>query len=802
MLVVRLILCLLLVAPFLVGQNLEAYLAGLKSVRLDPEQCYRVRDLFLEREDVRLYFTDGLLIFAEHADGRDIGAFFIAEEDTDSAEILIIPPISQERYSLTSFTGEGVLNRPFNHSVLLFSDDTADVLREGIATRSASTPDPEIGERLSRRWTPVFRNLLNNVALRIATDLLSDIPKSDGLFAAAIGGGVTGRFDVVVEPRAESEQLSIGQNVRRDGALFLEIWSRFTARSFRTGMREPVRFGGSITSYDIDVRLAHDLAVEVTAKASFLIEEPGRRAFPFGLSGMLEMTEIRVDGEAAEFVYDSNGTSTPDGHDLNIALLVLPKAPFPGETLELGFDYRGRLVELIDNDVYLVRSRMTWYPRGRYEPSDYRLTFHYPASLDLRATGRLVETTTNAVRKTSVFETEQPINLAGFNLGSYFSAVREIEDYRIEVVANRELESRLQARPNYPTKPPPSAGAGDPAQAGPRSRGLIQIPTAVSSQPGEQVENVANEVAQAFQYFLERFGPPITRDLSVTPVPDQYGQGFPGLVYAPTLSYLDPTMLPLSGMLPSQRAFYKEALFPHEISHQWWGNLVAVNDTSDAWLVEALATYSALLYLEQAHETEALARFLSYYQTNLLRRNLDGDRTESAGPLVLGDRLTSSRFPNALGIIIYGKGAWVMHMLRAEIGDKAFAELLNSLPRDFAETRLTTETFQKAVAAYLPADSSDADLSDFFDQWIYGTGMPRLSVTWSQKRGQIEGELTQRDVPDYFSVPVTIEFATSRGPVRRQVRTGGPVTEFSFAIAETVVGVSLDPDRRLLASID
>ena len=196
----RVIFTFLLLASLLRGQAVEDYLTQVKGLQLDPQQCYRVRDLFLEREDVKFYFTDGLLIFAEPIDGREVGAFFIAQEERDSAEILVIPPTGQERYSMASFTGDGVLSRPFNHVMLLFSDDTADVLRAGLGVSSPAGADPDQGAVLSRSWSPVLRNLLDGASVRIATDLLADMPKPDGFLAAAVGSAAT-RFDVKTSRR-------------------------------------------------------------------------------------------------------------------------------------------------------------------------------------------------------------------------------------------------------------------------------------------------------------------------------------------------------------------------------------------------------------------------------------------------------------------------------------------------------------------------------------------------------------------------------------------------------------------------
>lgn len=795
----RVTFSLLLLTCLLPGQAVENYRAKIRGLQFDPQQCYRVRDLFLEREDVKFYFTDGLLIFAEPLDGREVGAFFVAQETTDSAEILAIPPTGQERYSMASFTGDGVLNRPFNHALFVFTDDTADALRAGLESSARAEADPTQGAALSRNWSPVLRNLLENASVRVATDLLADMPKSDGFVAAALGTGAT-RFDVIIDPREPGDQVSIGQSVRKDGAVYQEVWSRFPARTFRDGSREPVGFGARVDFYDLDVNLADDLSITVLASAKLTVTEPGRRAFPFGLSGRLQVTEITVNGEPAEFLHETGRTAPPGDFDFSTALLVLPEAPDPGALLDVRFRYHGSVVEHTSNDVYLVGSRTSWYPRGQFEPSDYRLTFHYPANLDLRATGVLRETTTEGERKTSIYETDRRIRLAGFNLGRYVSEVRDVGDYRLEILANRELESRFQPREQIIATPPPPSPRRSPLNNS--TQNVVRLPPEAAPAPVEPIGKIADAVKSSFEYFLQHWGPPVSQTVSVTPIPNGYGQGFPGLVYAPTLSYLDPKRAPLDSLTESQRAFYKETLFPHEISHQWWGNRVIVDDHSDSWLVEALATYGALLYLEEKSGPGTIARFLNYYLTDLRQENDEGKTVESAGPIVLGDRLTSSRHPNAMATIVYGKGAWILHMIRAAIGPEPFAKLLSELSADYAERSISTEAFREAAAAYLPADSADPELKEFFDQWVYGTGIPQLKVRWSQKQERISGVIEQEGVPDYFAAPVTLEFQTGGEAIRKVVRTDGSSTEFSFSVPQKVQAVRLDPDRSLLAFIE
>ena len=140
-----------IVACFLIARALcagpaEDHLRAIRRVELDPQRCYRVRDVFLEREDVKLYFTDGHLIFGRKVHGRDIAAAFVASEPTDIGEVLIIPPTPGERRSAARFLDETVINEKFRTAVFFFTDDTADALRRAVARSPVSRADAAAGD--------------------------------------------------------------------------------------------------------------------------------------------------------------------------------------------------------------------------------------------------------------------------------------------------------------------------------------------------------------------------------------------------------------------------------------------------------------------------------------------------------------------------------------------------------------------------------------------------------------------------------------------------------------------------------
>ena len=141
-----LILVLLLSAPVSFAAETAAELArGVREISLDPEECYRVRDLTLTKEDVRFYLTDGYLAFGRLLNGRRTSALFTSDVEGGDAEVLLLPPDRGERRSLASYINSPNLNEHFTASILTFSDATYEDLMAQIQERPSNRKVPEIG---------------------------------------------------------------------------------------------------------------------------------------------------------------------------------------------------------------------------------------------------------------------------------------------------------------------------------------------------------------------------------------------------------------------------------------------------------------------------------------------------------------------------------------------------------------------------------------------------------------------------------------------------------------------------------
>ncbi len=736
------------------------------NIPLDPAECYRVRDLHLTRDEAQLFFTDGYLIFGKSAGKEPVSAFFSADVEGGDAELLLLPPLRSERRELSTHTGSPNLEEHFTQAAMVFSGGAYQELIAELQHSSAKKT-PEIGALLAERWSPLIKSMSASFGLRIVSDLLSPSNARKGFFASALAGTKLGAFNVVFDPRVP-EQLLVGSSPEN----LFDVWASFTSRSFRG---RPFSPEFRVADYRIDTHLDADLMMHCTTTVTIT---PARdeHAVPFEISDRMKVTSVSVNGQAAEVL-------THEGAGF---VLVVPSTQLAGGTsVEMKFQHEGKVIQDAGNHVFSVGSRGTWYPNRGRQFARFDMTFHVPKELDLVAAGDLIEDRTEAAQRVLHWKTAAPIRLAGFNLGIYDRVRAAHGDLTIEVCANKTIETGLTSHPaQAPISIPQS-----PLSRGPRRTQPADLPApSPPLTPRMRLQALATEIGEVMDFFAAKFGPLDLKRLEVTPVPGRFGQGFPGLIYLSTLSYLDPQEAVVSSLGQRQQTFFTDLLHAHEAAHQWWGNIVISAEYHDDWLMEALANYSALLYLEKRKGAKAVDEILEDYRQRLLAKKDTGDTVESTGPVVQGTRLEAAWVP-----IVYGKGTWIIHMLRRQMGDERFLPMLSDLRKAFEDKPITTEEFRLFAAKQLPPHSPDPKLESFFDQWVYGTGIPALKVTSSLKARRVTGRVTQSETDDDFAAEVPLEIQMGKGrSVRKTVTAGSEPTDFEFALAAQPTKVSVD----------
>jgi hypothetical protein len=525
--------------------------------------------------------------------------------------------------------------------------------------------------------------------------------------------------------------------------------------------------------------------------------EESKNILAFDLSGQMRAVSAKVDGRPAE-VYERDsvrsGLVRNTGNEL---LLVLPDQPLaPGSEHDVEIEHEGKVVIEAGHGVYFVSARGTWYPGRGLQFADYDVTYRYPATLDLVAAGRVTEDRVDGDTHITRRVPESKLRLLGFNLGKFARTREERSGITVEVLANKEVEDALR-----PRQPEPDVSTLDtrPRRRGPPNMEPLTPQPPPPPLPARRMGGIADEVVDSMNFYRAKFGEPLLHHIEVSPLPGRFGQGFGGIIYLPTVNYV----MSDSTAANKDQGFFRDLLLAHEVAHQWWGNIVSSNSYHHEWLMEALANYSALIYMESKIGAKADEIALEIYRRNLFTKGPDGETTESEGPVVQGRRLEGSNNPAAYTAVIYGKGTWILHMLRRRMGDERFLKMLAELRRRYQFQALDTEGFRKLCAEFLPPGSVDSKLEGFFDQWVYGTGVPALKLTYSVKGTagayKLTGTVTQSGVDEDFSIAVPVEIQTGRGKaVVQQVRTSSDPVPFTVSVSAANARAVLDPGMSVL----
>jgi hypothetical protein len=774
--------------PFLLALPLSAALPTAAEVghllhenSLDANECYKVTELEYSKEDLKIFFTEGFLSFTKPVNGIRTAAVFSAEVEAGDAEILLLPPTRGERLSLSNFTQSPNLEEHFKTALLLFTDSTAEDLLAKIRAQGAKK-SPEMGALLSDQYNSMVRNVSVSFETRLVQDLLST-NRRNGFFYMGVNGATLGTFDISYDPLALSE-IVIGQLDGTTGRSY-KTWTSFPSRSTRASAKERER-PFLLDNYRIDTTITPDLNVNVITRMTLTPKQPIGRVVSLLISPLMHVTSAQIDGRPVEFYApESLRSNLLHNSDNQAVLLVAADTIDSSQQHEIEVHHEGKVISKAGDRIYFVNSRGTWYPRAGTEFSSYDLTFRYPKNLLLVSTGEPVEERVDGDWRITRRRSSTRIPFAGFNLGDFEKTVVTQGPYRIEVCANRNLEAALQNKPSsdedrpYDRRRPyvvPAPLNGPPSGPPPLA------------DPASRMDSVARHVAAALEFMTAAFGPPPIQHLTISPIPGTFGQGFPGLIYLSTLAYLDSADRPVSLRAQYDNTFFADLLDAHEVGHQWWGNLVIPASYQDEWLMESLANYSALLLLEKKKGPKALDTVLADYKKHLLAENSDGKTFESMGPISWGYRLQTSASTEAWRRITYEKGAWIIHMLRRQMGEAQFAALLREACKRYQFHTLSTEQFLSLAEQFAP---KKMNLKSFFDTWVYGTGIPAVNIEYAINGLKVTGTLAENDVAEDFAASIPVEVQTGRQKSVYWLTAGTEPVPFSITLKQPATKVTL-----------
>jgi aminopeptidase N len=238
---------------------------------------------------------------------------------------------------------------------------------------------------------------------------------------------------------------------------------------------------------------------------------------------------------------------------------------------------------------------------------------------------------------------------------------------------------------------------------------------------------------------------------------------------------------------------FSTLLVAHELSHQWFGDLVTCATWQDIWLNEGFASYSEYLTLEQlGTKEEALEWMRTAHQMAIWARN---------GSVFVPKESINDTWRIFSMNLSYKKGAILVHQIRHIINDdRKFFDVLRGFLRKYSFSSTTAMDFK-----HFAEEQTGIDFTQFFNLWYFGEGFPVLDISAKKSAGIVEIAVTNEgssSATPLFAVDLDLKLLKTNGtdtivqlPIRFQ--------QEKFVL--TVPGITdfvVDPDYNLLKEVN
>ena len=802
-----------------------------RAAAFEPAGRIRNRDIRLDRFTLQL--TDGELYLSAPVAGQVTGVIFLGR-----GRITGYPPDGVEHHQLKKLTDEDFVDEAFDRFVSWTSGDLAEQLR-ALADGSPGRDARLAASVFDDRREALFEEQFINPDSRILADRWrpEDSPAAPvrlPYVLMELHGTRRGWFAIEVDADELEEVRLWSFNTARKAS---ETWMGFHALAEFDGARAARAFAGfprdpraagrlskgsgedwdfrdlgldarppvpdreqwsprvTLPRIDVDLALAGD--GDATASVAMLVEsQTALSSLRLQVSPFAKVTDVRwrqappadaedvrnvrlltpaesgvhpaadepvgIAGDALPFVQEVHKRRLDDDLYEPWLTVLLPRTVAEGERFVLEIAYEGELVErLISSQEFLLKDTLYWIPHHPdNRRSRFHLTFRVPRQHRIASGGELVADRVNGDTRIVEWVTDRLVRSdMAFQYGQF--AVEKVESDGVPPVA-------VYANRNH--------------------RGFA---------PGAR-EDTLKDLLGALRTYAGYFGPYPFASLLVTETPAYNGQAFPGLVLL--------TFQTFGELHTAESALFRA----HEVAHQWWGAAVAWEHYRDQWLSEGFAHYSAALYaLSGQNGPDEFQDVLDAWRLDVLGEvnmgqgfgkhygfmpaSMRRSKGHRSGPVAAGYRLSTVETPFDYRLLVYEKGAFILHMLRMmltnlETGDDSrFRELMAGFARDSLARPASTPLFEAAVTR-----AFDQRMGWFFDQWVYGvevpTYTPKLAVVPVSDRGlpfALRGTIKQDGVFPGFRMPV---------PIRVRFKDQPPKVYYVWVDAESV-----DVDLRLPA---
>jgi hypothetical protein len=730
-----------------------------------------VKNLVIAREGATFQFDDGSFYFYPPVEGRVTGAVFVGK-----GRFQLSPEQLSEKRSLALLTKSDTMTEEFSTLVLRFTDGTADEIKKASAG-PATAPDGHVAAAAKDLASNYRKDMSDNVDLRLLADVIGGGQGQFFLASFHMGALLTARnvlFMVDPEGTAHASPDQVELTTWSDTEL--QTWAAYKMHHADGALR-----GNRVQVADerLDATIDRSGMLKISAETTVKVLRDDVRVVRLNLYPTLRVSGVYSESGAPLDYVQEDKKLDPD------FAAILPAAAKAGDTVRLLTVYSGKDALRADgnNTYYLMPgARESWYPSGASgfgDFVDFHMTFHIPKQLQIVATGKQRSLTPEGGgMMKAVWESGSPIPVAGFNLGDFKTAgAKTPAGFGVDAYADVGLPDQY-------------------SQLTEMSDTLGNL-SAVGALKGEVSQGNA-----AIQIYTDFFGKlPYDHVALTEQTACNYGQSWPMLVYLPICGFWDGTVQHQLGLDPADS--YWKVVTPHEVAHQWWGQLVGFNSYRDQWMSEGFAQFSAgvfLLSTAQNGDMGAYRNFWKEQQKSLLEKNSEGKRPIDVGALTEGYRVANEKTGNVYQALIYSKGAYVLHMLEMmewtpQGQESAFKHSMQQFVTDYAGKAATTEDWKTSMEKTMPKSMDlrgDGKLDWFFDEYVYGTELPHYTVSSDFTVGadgvtSCHLKLEQSNVSKSFVMPVPLYLQMQNGTTVRIANVvihGSDTIDHSFQLGK------------------
>lgn len=518
--------------------------------------------------------------------------------------------------------------------------------------------------------------------------------------------------------------------------------------------------------------------------------------------GSIDVTAMRIAG-GPDLLPTLTFEAPDDGNrdDRTLARVRLPQPVAPGGTIALEITFHAKLPKAYartgyEGNYFLVGQ---WYPKiAVYEPAGmrgraaggwnahqfhadsefyadfghYRVAITAPSRFVIGATGARVGhdelgdgTTTHIYEQADVHDFAWTASPRFVEVTRRFVAATAVTDRQYREAAARLGRSIDELR------------LGD-----------VDVRLLIQPEHAPQADRYLDATMQAIVRFGLAFGRYPYRTLTIVDPPET-AIGTAGMEY-PTFITVGTTSL--FNTWPFDRVFEPEIVVVHEFAHQYFQGMLASNEFEEAWLDEGMTEWATGTALDAS-----LGRDRSFLELAGLRiGDLDYQRLGSSNARGFEQiRQPSWSYDSGYAFNSYARPALTLRTLTRVLGETTMARVMRTYAERWRFGHPTSDDFYRVAS-----EVAGRDLTPFFRQTIESPAVVDYSVGGIEQ-GDRYTAITVRRAGD-LQVPIVVAFKFAGRPVERRTWDGvARWTRFTFAYAERLEWVDVDPDRDIALDV-